>query len=60
METIKEQTSFVCCLCGENAGEFGNNPAPLAESTELRCCDGCNITKVIPARIKLLIKPKHS
>jgi len=28
----------------------GHNPAPLAD--EGKCCDWCNKTKVIPARIK--------
>ena len=43
-----------CCLCGEkikvesNGWNKGNNAQPLAEG---RCCNKCNVTKVIPARI---------
>jgi len=45
-----------CCLCeDELEDEFGNNPAPLMRDTDgkpNRCCDVCNATKVIPARLK--------
>ncbi len=46
-----------CCLCGESIPTWtpetkgrGNNPEPLA-SWPKRCCDICNKTKVIPARL---------
>lgn len=39
-----------CCLCGDEIIGYGNNPAPVAD--EGQCCDLCNITKVIPARLK--------
>ena len=40
-----------CCICGEEIlTRFGNNPVPVKEKGE--CCDTCNLTKVIPARIK--------
>jgi hypothetical protein len=46
-----------CILCGkeievvkETGWDKGNNAQPLAEG---RCCDKCNMTKVIPARLKL-------
>lgn len=42
-------TGEQCCLCGAPVGQYGNNPWPLAE--EGRCCDTCNFTKVIPARL---------
>lgn len=41
---------FRCCLCGKVVSGYGNNPAPL--KIEGVCCDECNLTKVIPARIK--------
>lgn len=44
----------VCCLCGnECENQFGNNPWPLSKNEEDRCCDICNDTKVIPARLEL-------
>jgi hypothetical protein len=39
-----------CSLCGRKFRGMGNNPEPLAEF-EQRCCDECNQTKVIPARM---------
>ncbi len=40
----------ICCLCKKEMHEFGNNPYPLKETGS--CCNVCNYTKVIPARIK--------
>lgn len=45
-----------CCLCKgqiEDKGYWnkGNNAEPLKTG---RCCDTCNATKVIPARLKAL------
>lgn len=49
--------SFTCVLCDKIIlKEFGNNPAPLAHDG--LCCDSCNVSKVIPARMKALnVKP---
>lgn len=38
-----------CCICGKPLEGHGNNPYPLKKTG--RCCDKCNIEKVIPARI---------
>ena len=40
-----------CCLCGSTFIGWGNNPFPLSEKEDDRCCDECNYTKVIPARL---------
>jgi len=43
-----------CCLCGEeieveaNGWSEGNNAQPL---TDGRCCNDCNVNKVIPIRL---------
>lgn len=39
-----------CIFCGRDYTSFGHNAAPV---TSGRCCDECNATKVIPARLKL-------
>jgi hypothetical protein len=41
---------MTCCLCGRFIQGHGHNPEPLASHPE-RCCDDCNATKVIPARL---------
>lgn len=42
-------TPNVCCLCGCSYEGYGNNAWPVKDG---RCCDVCNATKVIPARIR--------
>lgn len=37
-----------CVMCGGDAGEYGNNPAPLYN--EGVCCNDCN-QEVVMARI---------
>lgn len=55
MVGLEENKKMVkCCLCEKeiavvNGYAEGNNAEPLASG---RCCDYCNNTKVIPARIK--------
>lgn len=39
-----------CIFCGKEIIGFGNNAQPLKKGI---CCENCNITKVIPYRIKL-------
>lgn len=39
-----------CVLCKATIEGYGNNPAPLA--TTGNCCDDCNTTKVLPARLQ--------
>jgi len=53
----------LCCLCDnpcepwvtgtDDPGGYGHNPEPLAP-WPLRCCNTCNDTKVIRARLKRL------
>lgn len=49
-----------CCLCEvllypwyPGAAGYGHNPDPLGEEGD-RCCDNCNDTRVIPARLAKL------
>lgn len=37
-----------CVLCKKKFFGFGNNAQPLKKGL---CCDDCNLTKVIPARL---------
>ena len=48
-----------CCICGVEFEGYGNNPYPVGRdvySDEDRCCDDCNETFVIPARIAEFLK----
>ena len=51
----KFRKSYICSLCGEETFGHGNNPAPL-NNGEGECCDQCNATKVIPVRLRRIIK----
>lgn len=46
-----------CCLCHKKFKGYGNNPYPLVKDPEAKCCDDCNLDKVIPARLASLSKP---
>lgn len=41
---------MTCCLCGIEITGYGNNADPVKVGT---CCDLCNATEVIPARLRL-------
>lgn len=43
-----------CCICGKEIKGYGNNPYLVVKKDGKKCCDECNITKVIPARIELI------
>jgi len=46
---------FKCCLCGEEVEGYGNDPSPIpTENENDECCDVCNLTKVVPARMELI------
>lgn len=52
-------TTNTCCICGQMFIGWGNNPSPVKE--EGVCCEYCNDTKVIPARLKQMMqRRKHS
>ena len=40
-----------CCFCGKDAGKYGNDPWTIYRGKKKRCCDECNLTYVIPARL---------
>lgn len=46
-------TPWKCCICGGYFRGWGNNPDPIPANKDARCCDICNMTTVIPARIAL-------
>jgi len=48
----EEKKAKTCCICGRSFVGWGNNPWPVKEDGE--CCDKCNMSKVLPARIAML------
>lgn len=46
-----------CCICGKKIMGYGNNAEPVKKGT---CCDECNMTVVIPARIAGMKKTQNT
>lgn len=40
-----------CSICGKSIEGYGNNPYPVDMHPDHKCCDQCNATVVIPARL---------
>jgi hypothetical protein len=51
---------YQCCICGEIFYGWGNNPWPVNEDPNEKCCDWCNLSKVVPARIANSLAKKPS
>lgn len=51
---MPETTKKKCCICGKEFYGWGNEPWPVKESGQ--CCDKCNMSVVVPARLELLFK----
>jgi hypothetical protein len=43
---------MICSICKKDFSGYGNNAHPVAEGD---CCDNCNISAVIPARLGLAL-----
>ena len=50
--------SNVCCICGKEFSEYGNNPYPVKD--EGVCCDKCNYDAVIPARMDMMFPARKN
>lgn len=48
-------TELVCIFCQRVLDGTGHNPEPLASAPQ-RCCDECNISLVLPARLWIAAK----
>lgn len=42
---------YECCICHKIFTDWGNNPWPVVKDEDALCCDDCNGTVVLPARI---------
>ena len=48
---VGTQKSWKCCICGKMIKGYGNDPWPIVKDENAKCCDKCNDTKVIQARL---------
>ena len=51
---VRTNEPKICCICGRPIENYGNNPWPVVEDPDEKCCDVCNYTEVIPARLTRL------
>ena len=49
--TICMSKIYQCCFCQDYFKGYGHNPQPVNMEEGARCCDFCNSTVVIPARM---------
>lgn len=57
---MTELTRQVCCICGERFIGYGNDPWPIVKDEDARCCDECNDTKVLSARLAQMFGGKEN
>ena len=50
--SLDEINAQKCCICKKPFFGLGNNPNPI--KTKGKCCNKCNIDKVLPTRLGLL------
>lgn len=46
-----DEREYICCICGKECKGWGNNPDPVVTEDGALCCDECNASVVIPARL---------
>lgn len=42
---------FTCCICHKEVEEFGNDPWPVNIDDNAECCDACDMSVVVTARL---------
>ena len=45
---------FKCCICGKEVDGWGNNPWPVVDDKDARCCDDCHARYIMPARLAMM------
>lgn len=43
--------NHVCCICGKSFYGWGNDPYPVVMDEDKVCCDDCDKSAVLSARI---------
>lgn len=61
-----EEKEYKCCLCQQvietqiGGWNKGHNPWPMTfAGADSRCCESCNVSVVVPARISILMARKN-
>jgi len=51
-EVYEYKDDKVCCICGRKIRVWGNDPWPLNTDEDAVCCDECDMSVVLAARIR--------
>ena len=43
---------YTCCICGRHFTDWGNDPWPVNMDDNAKCCDECDMTVVLQARLE--------
>lgn len=49
-----DKKKVVCCFCGIEITDYGNDPWPSHPSEDAVCCDPCNWDIVLPRRLAMI------
>ena len=52
---MPKEEEHICCICGKRFKGHGNNPEPVKKIDEGVCCNECNETVVMRARIEQIM-----
>ena len=47
---------YKCCICGKEFTDWGNDPWPVNTDENAKCCDDCDMSVVVPARLNMMYK----
>ena len=56
---MTESQEKVCCICGKKFTGWGNNPWPVVKDEDARCCDECDGSTVLSARLAQMFGSKE-
>ena len=46
------EVTKVCCICKKTFSGYGNDPWPVEMDPDAVCCDACDMSVVLQARLK--------
>ena len=49
------EEEHICCICGKRFKGYGNNPEPVKKFEDGVCCNECNESVVMTARIEKIM-----
>ena len=51
LTSVRKEDKKTCCICGKEFEGWGNDPWPVVTDEDAVCCDNCDMTVVLSARV---------